>query len=129
MFLIRKLKQLLVTPNLPDKIFLYFEPIDSAASSIIGIPSFIKESKSAMFPYKFTATIALVFFDIKDLTDSVDKHQVLGSISAKTGFAPKYIIGATLAIHVTSGTITSSFFLFPEPLNLDGVPLYNSEHL
>ena len=41
-------------------------------------------------------------------TDSTDMHHVSGSTSAKIGVAPTYVIGAAVAIHVVSGTITSS---------------------
>ena len=52
-----------------------------------------------------------------DLTESGDTHQVVSSMSAKTGVAPTYRVGAALAIQVMSGTMTSSPSPMPRPAN------------
>ena len=43
------------------------------------------------------------------------RHQERSSMSANTGVAPTYVIGAEVAIQVASGTITSSPGPIPRP--------------
>ena len=55
----------------------------------------------------------LYFLVINFLTWSIDILKVFGSMSANFIFAPMYKRGIFVAVHVKTGQMISSFFLFP----------------
>ena len=93
------------------------DPMASAASSMRINPNSsaraLSAGISARLPYKCVAIMALVFAVIAALTSVGSMHQVSGRMSTKTGVAPRWTIGATVATQFMSARMTSSFRPIP----------------